>query len=311
MGRYSHSKMETFKQCPKKYDYNYVQDLNPIEESIHLTVGKLFHGVMDALSKEEDPTPFYEEFAALVRSGMLPSCAKDTLEITVEEFLNFYYDVDADTETIFTEKKFEHLTDDMNVISGMFDKVYTRFGNVYLKDYKTTINKLKYKLKDVNVNSQLYLYHFVLENDFNIIPQFIEIDEVCIHPLNGVELCKDGTPTTDTRKLAWTTYDTYYNVLVDLGLEHDPKYENILSFFKERGHPLFRRITVPVNQLTRQNVYEECAALIKMIEVSEPYRVKGPLCDYCAYHEICHLELQGGSSSLVDEMKRKFFKKSE
>ena len=37
--RFSHSKVDQFKKCPKKYDYQYVQDLNPIDEYIHLSLG--------------------------------------------------------------------------------------------------------------------------------------------------------------------------------------------------------------------------------------------------------------------------------
>lgn len=311
MGRFSHSKLETFKQCPKRYDYNYAQDLNPIEESPNLTVGKLFHGVLEALENFEDPKPFYDEFAILVRKGLVNGCNEDTLKITVEEYLRHYNKIDADNETLYVEEKFEHLTKDSNVISGIIDKVYRRHDKVYVQDHKTTLNKLKYSIRDVTVHGQLNFYSHVLDYDYDMPNDFLEIDEICIRPLNGVELNKDGTPTTDTRKLAWTTYEDYFDVLQTLGLEDDPKYENILKLLKTRGHPLFRRTTVPVNELTRTNVYNEYISLADTVENVEPYRVKGPLCDYCPYQEMCYLELQGGHDVIVDNMKDSFFKKSE
>lgn len=311
MGRYSHSKIDTFKTCPKKYDYNYRQDLNPIEDSIHLIVGKLFHGAMEAISNFDDPTPFYKEFAGLYYAGQLKNCKANTLENVVNEYLKYYHDLDADDEIIFIEKKFEHLTDNADVISGMFDKVYKRHGLVYGKDYKTTLNSLKYTPMDVKLNRQLNFYSYVLEEDFSIINHYMEIDEVCIRELEQVTLNKDGTPTMDQRKLAWVTYEDYYTVLENLGLEGDPKYYGILKHLKERGHPLFRRITVPVDETTRTNIYEENLGVIEAIEKVKPYRVKSKLCDFCPFQELCNLELQGGNDIMVEHIRKTRYKAKE
>lgn len=311
MGRYSHSKIDTFKTCPKKYDYNYRQKLEPIEDSIYLIVGKLFHSAMETISNFGDPTPYYNEFATLYYAGRLKNCKANTLEMVIDEYLKFYNEADKDNEIIFIEKKFEHLTDNADVISGMFDVVYSRHGLVYGRDYKTTINSLKYTLSDVQLNRQLNLYSYVLENDFDIINHYMEIDEVVIRELDQITFNKDGTPTMDKRKLAWVTYEAYYEALENLGLEDDSKYYGILKYLQERGHPLFRRITVPVNYTTRENIYEENLGIIEVIEKVKPYRVKSKLCDFCPFQELCNLELQGENDVMVEHLRKTRYKAKE
>lgn len=308
MGRYSHSKIDTFKTCPKKYDYNYVQELEPIEDSINLIVGKLYHAAIEAVLKGEDPVPFYDEFDGLVLRNMLRHCRRGTLERVVNHYFTYYEDIDRDNEILFVEKKFEHLTDDADVISGVIDVVYRRHGFVFVKDHKTTVNALKYTQLDVKLNRQLNVYSLVLEKDFSLINTYMEIDEVCIRELDEVTLNKDGTPTVDQKKLAWVTYEDYLETLIDLDLDADPKYYGILKYLKERGHPLFRRITVPVEEITRDNIYKEQISIIKSIETIEPYRVKSKLCDFCPFQELCNLELQGTNDVLVEHIRKSRYK---
>jgi len=311
MGRYSHSKIESFKKCPKAYDYQYNQDLNPIEDSIHQTVGKLFHSSLEAVTNFEPYKEYVDEFASIVRRGFLPNCDENTLEVIVNEYLHLYSDRDAHDEVLFVEEKFEHLTANDDVISGMFDKVYRRHEHVYVRDYKTTINKLKYTLPGVVQNRQLNLYSYILENDYLIENHFTEIDEVLIHRLDPVPYLNNGKPSKDTRKLAFVKYEDYKDALDMLGLDLDEEYQIILKQLKERGHPLFNRITVPVNKQLRSNIYEENLSVIRAIENKIPYRVLGPLCDYCAFQNLCTMEMTGGQDHLVKEIKKTHFKPSE
>lgn len=311
MGRYSHSKIDTFKNCPKQYDYQNVQDLEPIEESIHLQVGKLFHSALEAISTFQDYQIYLNEFALLVRKGLLPNCEEDTLELVVKEYLRVYGREDAEDEIIFIEEKFEHLTSEGDVVSGKVDKIFKRNGFIYNRDYKTTIKKLKYTEPSVTVNFQLNFYDYVLDHDYDLEVDFNQIDEVLIRSLSEVPYLNNGKPTKDKKKLAFVLYEDYYEALTDLGLEDDEEYRNILLDLNERGHPLFRRITVPVIKELRNNIYQEYLTVIKVAELNPAYRVAGPLCDYCPFKQICTMELQGGQDESVDDLKRTRFKKRD
>lgn len=311
MARYSHSKIDTFKKCPKQYDYENVQNLEPLEENVHLTVGKLFHSTLEAIMTFKDYDEYLKEFAGLVRKGLLPGCDEDTLKVTVEEYLKHYNEIDAHNDIIYVEKKFEHLTPNLDVISGVIDLFYARHGFNYCKDYKTTLNKLKQQQKDVVSNRQINFYSYVLEKDMSHDVHFMEIDEVHIHRLDPVPYLNNGKPSKNVRLLAYVRYEDYYEALSLLGLENDDEYRNVLLTLTDRGHPLFRRITVPVVKELRDNVYKEYLSVIKAIEPNPAYRVKGPLCAYCPFQTICDMEFQGGQDEAVDEIKRTFFKVKE
>ena len=319
MPRYSHSKVDQFKTCPKKYDYQYKQDLNPIEDSIHLSVGKLTHSAIEARLKFQDPQPYYDEFAGLVRKGLLPHCTEKTLERVIQWHTNYYAEEDQDREYIMVEHKFEEVLneeekdpDKIEIFSGMVDSVFTKPDTYfYLEDHKTTINKLKYQESDVRLNRQLHKYAKVLEKDYFININYLIIDEIVIRELDQVPLLQSGKPTKDTKQLGFVLYEDYMDMLEMLGLEKEQAYQGAIAYLKDRGHPLFRRTIVELNESIMNNIAEEYEVAINAIKGENFYRVKSPLCNYCAFQDICTMELQGGFDEYVKELKEKNFKPTE
>ena len=49
---YSHSRLETFKNCPLKYKFNYIDKIKREEEGIEAFLGSRFHGVMEKIYKD-------------------------------------------------------------------------------------------------------------------------------------------------------------------------------------------------------------------------------------------------------------------
>lgn len=306
MARYSFSKLSEFSKCPKDYDYRYRQGLMPIEESIHLTIGKLFHGALERKSLFEDTKDIQQEWAMLVRSKRLPDHLKEgTLMRVVEEYLRYYFDEDHNDRIMFVEEKFEYLDKNMNVISGMIDKVVEKpSGDIVMTDYKTTINKLKYTEEEVSLNYQLNGYGYFLEKIYHVTPDIIRIDEIVIRDLDPVPMLASGKPARDKNKLSWVLYDDYLEECTKQGLEDDSEYQYILKMLKDRGHPLFNRVNIPYSSLKATNIVEkEWYDIIKGIESGAAYCSRSFLCKYSPYKEIQTLELIGGNEDLIKELK--------
>jgi putative RecB family exonuclease len=49
---YSHSRLETFKICPLKYKFSYIDKIKREEEGIEAFLGSRFHEVMERIYKD-------------------------------------------------------------------------------------------------------------------------------------------------------------------------------------------------------------------------------------------------------------------
>ena len=66
---YSHSRLETFKNCPLKYKFNYIDKIKREEEGIEAFLGSRFHEVMEKIYKDlpfrkyslDEMLDFYED----------------------------------------------------------------------------------------------------------------------------------------------------------------------------------------------------------------------------------------------------------
>jgi CRISPR/Cas system-associated exonuclease Cas4 (RecB family) len=118
-----------------------------------------------------------------------------------------------------------------------------------------------------------------------------EIDEVRLAKIQPVPLNLNGKPTADKKRLGLVLYEDYYNKLCEMGLESEPEYQAILDYLEKRGHPLFKRTNV---QLLDQNILasniDDISQTYKSIKEGHDNRVRGKLCEYCPYQELCNLD---------------------
>ena len=75
------------------------------------------------------------------------------------------------------------------------------------------------------------------------------------------------------------------------GLEDDPEYKLILEYLEKRGHPLFNRIRVQILDRKPIDAVMSDTRESYLSAVTDPtYRVKGPLCKFCAYKPLCDID---------------------
>jgi CRISPR/Cas system-associated exonuclease Cas4 (RecB family) len=288
--RFSYSRLKTFQTCPRKHHYTYVEQIE-VEEQSTTIPGKLFHQCIEYFLKGKDMTPVFQEFSALCSRGKIEH-EPDLLEYIVTKYLQHYSNEYELENTVMIEHEFEDDLEDGDKLVLIVDQAfYDTNDYLVVRDMKTTLNKLKYTQDDVMFNQQLYMYLPYVENELNHKVDAVEIDEIKLAKLQPVPLKNNGKPSVDKRLLELVTYEDYYDYLASRGLETEKEFQAILDWLQSRGHPLFRRVRC---QVLDQNIIasnaQDLLDTYHSAKTQVAYRVKGPLCNYCAYKELCQLD---------------------
>lgn len=310
--RYSFSRFKTFHTCPRKHQYQYVEQLES-EESAVTIPGKLFHKCIEQFLNDEDMSDTINEFKSLCMSGKL-DMEPDLLEYIVSKYLQYYAKDYTSEKHLMVEKEFNEPLEDEDYITLIVDQAFEKDNLITVRDIKTTQNKLKYTYDDVVHNQQLLLYVPYVENELNAKVDMIQIDEVRMAKLQDVPINNNGKPTADRRRLELVSYEDYLDVLTSMGLDTEKEYQPILDYLRERGHPLFNRVTAQVldssvidtNAQDMLNTYYTIKNQIDPSIGVNSYRVRGPLCKYCAYQHLCDYDMHGMTMAereiIVDEL---------
>jgi len=179
---YSHSRLETFDRCPRRFFYRYRAGLPPESESIEAFVGKRVHEVLERLYRAVDRgnIPSLEQVVARYRQLFHDTHDAERVRIVrVEENLDSYlelgehclrnyycdhYPFDRD-ETLGLEQRVEfglgELPSGPVRIQGFIDRVArARDGVLEIHDYKTSARVPSQRALDAD--GQLALYQIGL-----------------------------------------------------------------------------------------------------------------------------------------------------
>ncbi|PIN78787.1 hypothetical protein COV16_05520 [Candidatus Woesearchaeota archaeon CG10_big_fil_rev_8_21_14_0_10_34_8] len=199
----SPSSINTYKQCPRKYYYCYIEKL-PSKPSIHLTRGKLTHSVLEDFFKIKVQKLPEENFMFVLKifiNDMLnqywqrSSDELNKLSLTRPQ-LDFYFQETKDMvnnwyarflrklavemKTYPMMQAFKRLTPKREIeyksptygIRGFIDAIHEKDGEVVLMDYKTS--------KRAKISSeyrlQLALYAMMYEETHNRLPDRVGVD---------------------------------------------------------------------------------------------------------------------------------------
>lgn len=171
--RISYSALDTFKQCPQKYKFQYIEKISA-PKSKEAIFGTLVHS---ALKYFHDPTPIIspteEDLLAFWSQNWTPENFSDPREEAAMfaqgvQILKNYYAKNAPEKFNITalEAPFEipvPLHNETHIIAGRIDRVdKLDDGNFELIDYKTS--KSMPSQQNVDTNLQLATYHIGLTN---------------------------------------------------------------------------------------------------------------------------------------------------
>jgi hypothetical protein len=285
----SWSRINRFRTCPKQYYYSYIEELEG-QPNESLLLGSLMHRMIDAYyTGVEDLEVIQDEYESLIRQNLVTQ-SRTLLKSVLASYIQYYDKEIAEEKIVASEQSIVTEWDGEDQIEIIIDKVVERDGLITLRDHKTTTGPLKYTTDNVQYNNQLLLYATVLQDASNISVDAVEIDEIRLGELEEPPRNKNGKPTADIRQLTFTTYESYYNTLASMELEDAPEYQNALAQLEKRGHPLFRRLTVMLNQELLSNVMEDTHITYTRLKENKFERNVGRLCDWCEFKELCRLD---------------------
>lgn len=305
--RFSFSRLKTFRSCPKQWQYKYHENLqDPTSEEA--LIGQLFHEAVEELYNPNKEKEALNKWNDAVAAGLIEKPI-GLLEEVLGYYKGHYQDSDALEVIIGVEEK---LTVDMNdpeqleegdehdVVYGKIDRIIVDQGLVGVRDTKSTVNKLKWTPDLVRYDPQILLYAAMYDEKARAsIIDFVEIDEVRIAALTEPKINQNGKPSIAKASLDLVTYEAFRNKLEELELLDDPAYASTLLWLEKRGHPLFRRTRIYLDDKEIMNAsLIDIVATWRMVnrarresdyESAFP-RHRTRLCDWCGYKELCQAD---------------------
>jgi len=303
INRYSYSRLDCFKTCPRKHHYLYVEQL-PEPDNEYTLKGSLFHKAVETILKGEDVEPVYNEWKDAVDTGLIHA-ERDLLEYIINMYFSYYYKKYEEENTIAVEQDFEKPLENDDYFVGKIDQIYERNEMVIVRDLKTTSSALKYNYDVVKDNMQLLTYVEPAEQLLGRKVDAIEIDEVRLAKLDTqVPLIKNGKPSKSLDTLQLTTAELYRQELEEQNLLEDAGYAAVLALLEQRGHPLFNRVLVQLsNRNLLDNNDEEIADLYLGAALDIKYRIKDPTkCFLCPFRNICEHDEYGAGDILRQKL---------
>jgi putative RecB family exonuclease len=181
---YSHSRLSTFENCPRKFEYRYVQRIPRDTESIEAFVGKRVHEILERLYHHlgrhgrppslrqvldrygRDWTLHWHEEVAIVREDRDAESYRLQGERCLENYYRKNYPFE-DGETVGIEHRVSIRLDDQGIYKarGIIDRlVRTAPGTYEIHDYKTSASLPP--RERVARDRQLSLYQIGIEQGF-------------------------------------------------------------------------------------------------------------------------------------------------
>ena len=159
---FSHSRINCFKQCPKMYQYKYIDNLEPIGDSEALNLGKAFHrGIelnsVNELAKELDEDDYF--------SSEENETNKVIALAMVEAFLTKFpnhnegkveHEVHIETNICGEEKDFQLYADAIKEVEG----------GLILREYKTASRIDSVYLDKLEFNDQISRYCWAIQKEY-------------------------------------------------------------------------------------------------------------------------------------------------
>jgi len=181
---YSHSRLSSFENCPKQFEFRYVLKIPSESESIEAFVGKRVHEILERLYQfvERGQIPGVEkvvdryqklweetydgERVRIVREGTPLSFYRELGEQCLRGYYVRHYPFDED-ETLGIEKRVIFPLDDAGEyrMQGVIDRISrARDGSIEVHDYKTGARVPSQKMLDQD--RQLALYQIGLAREY-------------------------------------------------------------------------------------------------------------------------------------------------
>jgi len=305
---FTNSELSCYQQCPKKWQFNYIDRLQPIKTKTALQLGDLFHQAMADYymhnrSSAYSLNKFYEKIIELKKDVVdeLRLVEINEMYELGTSMLSRYFDYAAikdDFEVIEIEKPFiVPILTDKNKKSNKFmyrfkcDMLILRRGKLWIKEFKTAVAINTDYLLNLTLDDQVSRYCLGVSMEPSLFKKYGKVEGVLYTVVKKSipsipEILKNGELSKN--KAINTTYEIYLNTIKKHGL-NESNYTEILEILKQKGNTFVFRDEVLRTQKdlleTKQHLYNLCITI-----ATNPPIWKSPSHDCswkCSYRNLC------------------------
>jgi hypothetical protein len=302
----SNSKAKTFRRCPRRYKFKYVDRLESRRKKRHLELGSWIHDLLMHYYDGQDWRERHEQLKSEFYEAMF--------DVEIDE----YGDVAEEAERMMRSYLMEYKAQDkhIHVVDSELDEIITlpnglRFnfiidliveegGLLWLWDHRASrrfINP-EFMMLDSILARYFYAAHIMGYKPLG----GVMFNEIRTKPPTVPERLRDGR--LSQRMNIDTDYFTYYQAIRNH--RQDPaNYERILKHLSRQREKFFRRTRLPKSRELMQTTMTELIDTARDIRRAETRgkfpRTQDRSCEYeCDFKDLCIVELHGGDiSSLV------------
>jgi RecB family exonuclease len=319
MIRVSNSKLNTYRRCPKKYEFKYVQKLTPKAKSLALERGSWIHELLMVHADGEDWRVRHKELTKQFQNlfeeeredlGDLPSeCSR-----IMRSYLRTYAD-DAERYVVVDTEVDEIVTLPSGLrINIIIDAILEdkQNGGLWLRDYKT--RKSFEDSENMMIDPQLTLYYGAAEMLGYSPLNGGQYDEIRTKAPTIPNLNKDGS--LSKRKDVDTDVFTYMSVIRKHGLDPSDYAEILALIARRQKGKFFRRTTIPQDPPVIRTTFREAVMTANSIMRAEATgqfpRTFDKSCSWgCEYKDLCITQLYGGNIKPIIKSKFMVRKRDE
>ena len=311
---YRGTEVQEFLRCHARYNYGYIQNLEPKHRNEKLTTGSAIHKFLElfysghGVAKSLEALIQYIDENNISDDEVAHQDLKELAENICINYVSHYKNDLRDYKIIAVEMPFNiPLNPDTNY-TGIIDLIVEdRDGKVWFMDHKTT-NSIDIFDKNSDMDRQISRYWAALEVMGYNIQGFIYNILLKDYP-QPPKVLKSGALSKD--KSQKTDYTLYQQAIVDNGLNPDD-YTDFLQYLQDQPKEFFRRITVERTAQERKASLDELEQVIEDIQIKSEllkpkwYRNITKDCHWdCPFRSLCVAEMDGSNA---DHIRNELFK---
>lgn len=305
------SEVQDYLRCKKRYDYRWIQNLEPKQANEKLTIGSAIHKFLELWHmeyREEEAMEATFQYMLEKSEGIDHTTYEDMLILVKQVCRNYVetYGHDSNWTVLATEKQFSIPLDDGTNYIGTIDMIVEdEDGFVWFVDHKTTI-AIDIFDKNSDMDRQISRYWFALEQLGYNVHGFIYNIILKDYP-QLPKMLKSGALSKDKSQKT-TAY--LYREAIRMNKLKEEDYADFLQFLDEQPKEFFRRLKVERTQAEVLASIDEMEDVIEDIRNTKSYyRNITKDCHWdCPFKTLCQAEMDGSNA---DHIRNELFKQKE
>jgi hypothetical protein len=296
------TEINDFLRCRKRYDYAWLQNLEPKQRNEKLTIGSAIHKFMEFWHLEHRELEAIEAMINYIEdncAGMEDLQIDEITDLATNVVANYvkHYGYDEHFTTIASEKSFSIPLDDGTNYTGTIDLIIEdQDGRIWFMDHKTT-NQIDIFDKNSDMDRQISRYWWALEQLGYDVHGFIYNIILKDYPQPPKQL-KSGALSKD--KSQKTTFELYRYAIEVNNLNVDD-YADFLQYLQDTPKEFFRRVKVERTLAERLAAIDEMEDVIADIrDTKRFYRNITKDCHWdCPFKTLCVAEMDGSNADHI------------